>query len=230
MRQTSRGAVVAALMLVAAGAAFAQNPPPPPPRQPGGPPQDTSQGPMMQPGMMRPGMMQPGMMDQERAQQLRAQIEERFGQRVKMELSLTDQQMERLRAAMRANQDRHRDLDRREEDLGRGVMEQLRPGVAANQDSLGRLLDAIAANRVARAQSEQQELRELAGFLNSVQRARLLLMRRQLMDRMEAIREGRLRPGMGPGPMRPGPGPMQPAPGPRRPRPNPPGPGSEPIF
>jgi hypothetical protein len=69
-------------------------------------------------------------------------------------------------------------------------MEQLRPGVAANQDSLGRMLDGLAAVRVQRAQSDQQELRDLGQFLNPVQRARLLLMRRQLSDRIEQIRRG----------------------------------------
>jgi hypothetical protein len=82
----------------------------------------------------------------------------------------------------------------REEDLRRAVGEQLKPGVAANADSLGRLLDGIAANHVARAQEEQQELRELAQFLTPVQRARLLIMRQRLVQNVQAIREGRWNP------------------------------------
>ncbi len=150
--------------------------------------------------------------DLDRAAMIRAQIEERWGERIQAELGLSDQQMERLRTATRANQDRQRDFSRREADLLMAVNDQLHPGVAANQDSLGRALDAIAALRVQRAQSEQQEMRELAQFLNPVQRARLLMMRRQLLDRIEQIRlrgmpgagfgEGRktMPPGM---PMRP---------------------------
>lgn len=180
-----RAAAVVGLML-AAGAVLAQNPPPRPPA--GQPPPDTA---AMPPGPeWQPGMRMQGPPDRERLQQ---EIQERFARRVQIELGLNDQQMDRLRQASRANEDRHRELARREEDLHRGVMGQLQPGVAANQDSLARLLDAIAANHVARAQLEQQEIRELAQFLTPVQRARLLMMRRAFMDQVEEIRE-RFRP------------------------------------
>ena len=158
--------------------------------------------------------MRQGMQDPDRLARVRAQIEERFGQRIQSELELNDQQMERLRTAGRANEDRQRETNRREGDLFRAVVEQLRPGVAANQDSLGRMLDGIAALRVQRAQSEQQELRELAQFLNPLQRAQLLLMRRQLMERINAIRGGDMAPrmgrGMGPGVRSPNRPPEQP--------------------
>ena len=160
----------------------------------------------MQPGMMHPGMMQPGMgmhegmpmMQGPDREQLQQQIQERFARRVQEELGLNEQQMERLRQASRTNEDRHRDLQRREEDMHRAVMAQLQPGVAANQDSLARLLDAIAANHVTRAQLEQQEVRDLGAFLTPVQRARLLMMRRALMDQMERVRGrvGAMQPGM----------------------------------
>jgi hypothetical protein len=141
-------------------------------------------------GQVNRRILRQQMQNPDRAAALRAQIEARWGQRIQMELGLTDQQMERLRTSTRANQDRHRDFNRREADLMRGAMEQLRPGVAANQDSLGRMLDLLAGLRVQRAQSDQQELRDLGQFLNPVQRARLLQMRRGLMDRIDQIRRG----------------------------------------
>ncbi len=214
-----RAAAVGVLML-GAGAALAQNPrrptPPPPPADSGA----------MQPGMMMQHdmMMQQGMgmhggmpmMQGQGRERLMQQIQERFGRRVQDELGLNDQQMDRLRQASRTNEDRHRELQRREEDMHRAVVAQLQPGVAANQDSLGRLLDAITANHVARAQLEQQEVRDLAAFLTPVQRARLLMMRRALMDQMERVR-GRMAPmqpgmerqrrGMMPGPNGPPPRP-----------------------
>jgi hypothetical protein len=155
----------------------------------------------------------PGMMGGRR-EQLRAQIEERFAQRVKVELGLSDQQMDRLRATVRADRDRRLHIQDHERDLRRAVAEQMRPGVAANQDSLAHLLDALAANHVARDQLEQQEQRELAQFLTPVQRTRLLYMRQMLMQRIQTIREGRWRaqggrPGIQglPPADRPGPGP-----------------------
>ena len=190
MRIYVRLAVVGALVAGFAAGAVAQVPP---------------QG--QQPAPQAPGVRRApryGAQNPDRLAAIRAQIEERWGQRIQTELGLNDQQMDRLRTAARANEDRHRDFNRREADLMRGVMEQLRPGVGANQDSLGRLLDGLAAVRVQRAQSDQQELRELGQFLNPVQRARLLLMRRQLSDRIEQIRRGAGQ-GVGPGiGMRPG--------------------------
>jgi hypothetical protein len=181
-----------ALGLAVAGTAVAQNP------QPTRPPGQQSDSMMPFPGRMGAR----GAFRMQRSQQLRAQIEQRFGQRVQVELGLTDQQMDRLRAAERNSRDRRQAFNDREQDLRRAVGEQLKPGVAANADSLSRLLDAIAQNHVARAQEEQQELRELAQFLTPVQRARLLIMRQRLMQNVQAIREGRWNPPEG----RPGPG------------------------
>jgi hypothetical protein len=192
---------VAALALVAVGSAAAQNPPG------GQPPAQAPDQAMPFQGANR------GAFRQQRAEQLRMQIEERFAQRVQVELGLTEQQMDRLRTAERANRDRHLALQDHEQDLRRAVGEQLKPGVAANADSLSRLLDAIAANHVARAQEEQQEIRDLAQFLSPVQRARLLIMRQQLQARVQAILQGRRfpQPGMpgmpgGPDGVNPGPG------------------------
>ncbi len=184
-----------AMVLVAfAGVASAQNPPSPAP-QDSGPP-----GPPM---MQGPG---PG------PEQLRMQIEERWDHRVQVELGLNDQTMDRLRTAERANQDRMRDITRHEEDLRRTVMQQLQPGVAADNNTLAGALDQLAALRVQRAQSEQQLLRDLS-FLTPVQRARYFIMAQRFQQMLEQFRRGAMRPGMGPG-GQPG---MQPGMQPRRP-------------
>jgi len=171
------------LAAVSAGAVRAQNPP----AAAGSAGQDSGMMPMRRQGAGRP------MLDQGRRQRLMQMIQERFAQRVKLELGLTDQQMERLRTVLRENRDRRLQVQERERDLQRAVNEQMRPGIAADQDSLSRLLDAIAANHVARDQLDQQEQRELAQFLTPVQRARLLYMRQMLLQRIESIREGRFR-------------------------------------
>jgi hypothetical protein len=164
----------------------AQNPPQP------APPPDSGDASLDVPGQ-GPGMMGG------RREQLRMQIEQRFAQRVKVELGLSDQQLDRLRVAVRADRDRRLHIQDRERDLLRAMGEQMRPGVAANQDSLARLQDALAQNHVARAQLEQQEQRELSQFLTPVQRTRLLYMRQMLMRRIQTIREGRWRPQGRPG-------------------------------
>lgn len=187
-----------AMVLGFAGALAAQNPPA-----------------GEQPQQALPLRPAPRQLGQDRAQLLRQQVEERFGRMVQMELQLDSRQMDRLRQTMRANQDRRRDLIRREADVRRAIGEQLQPGVAANQDSLNRLLSAVAQLRTQRAQADEQFLRELA-FLTPVQRARLMMMTQRFEEQMRQVRE-RMRPEeegppMGPG-MAPGVGPgRQPVP------------------
>jgi hypothetical protein len=170
------------LAVVTAGAAQGQNPRPAPGAGGG---QDSGTMPMRWQGPGRPGM------NPQRREQLLAQIQERFAERVQTRLGLTSQQMDRLRTEMRTNRDAHQRLQGQEQDLRRAIGDQLRPGIAANQDSLSHLLDALAANHVARAQLEQQELKDLS-FLTPVQKAQLLLMRQMLLQRVETIREGRM--------------------------------------
>jgi Spy/CpxP family protein refolding chaperone len=189
-------AVMAAAVLAAALAptAMAQNPPS---GQPGRPmPADTPPASAWSPGMMPGPDGRRG--DPERMRELRQRIEERWGQMVQQELQLNDQQMDRVRTATRAHMDRRRDLMRRRMDLERAIGQQMQPGVAANNDSLGRMLDAMGRLRVEDAQSDEQLNRDLS-FLTPVQRARFFMMQRRFEDRMREIRERR-----GMGQMRPG--------------------------
>ncbi len=181
MHIISRPAMLVVVALATTGVAVAQNP------SPGAQPPANAARPYPGAGFFSP-------MQQQRRAQLRMQIEQRFAARVQSQLGLSDDQMSRLRQAEQASRDRRQTLNQREQALRQAVGEQLQPGVAADPDSLSRLLDGIAANHVARAQEEQQELRDLSQFLTPVQSARLLMMRQQLMQRVQAIREGRFRP------------------------------------
>jgi hypothetical protein len=78
---------------------------------------------------------------------------------------------------------------------------QLRPGIAANADSVGKLVDAISAARVSYARLIQDEMRELATVLDPVQRGQLFLMRDRLLQRVQEMREAARARG---GPDRPG--------------------------
>src|SRR5687768_16333917 len=83
----------------------------------------------------------------ERALQLRQQVEGRFAERVKQRLQLSDDQMIRLKGTARTYGARRRELTERERGIRAALAEQLRPGVAANQDSVSRLTDALVAFR-----------------------------------------------------------------------------------
>lgn len=127
----------------------------------------------------------------ERTEQLRQQVEGRFAERVRERLQLSDDQMTRLRGTTRTYGARRRELAERERGIRGALAEQLRPGVAANQDSVSRLTDALVALRSAHAQTLRDENREMAEYLTPVQRSQLFVMRERLTRRAREIREER---------------------------------------
>jgi Spy/CpxP family protein refolding chaperone len=125
-----------------------------------------------------------------RAQELRERIEERFSQRVQEQLGLTDEQTTKLRATSREYGDRRRALEARERDLRVALTGQLRPGVAANQDSVARLTKSLVDLRVDYAKTWRDEMSDLS-YLTPVQRAQLYVMRDRLLQRVQEIRDER---------------------------------------
>jgi hypothetical protein len=86
----------------------------------------------------------------------------------------------------------------------RALEDQMQPGVAANSDSVRKLMDGIQTGRAEMLRIEQDQDREMAGYLTPVQRARYQQMRERFMQRVGELRmerrEGRgMRPGMRPG-------------------------------
>ena len=140
-----------------------------------------------------------------RAERLRQQIEQRFGERLREELGLTDDQAAKLRVSLATVAARRREMEVEERKLRQALAFQLRPGVAANSDSVAKLVDALTNHRVAFAQTFRDEMRELSTILNPVQRGQYLLLRDRLMQRAQELQQNRLNPG-----------PLQPV---RRPRP-----------
>lgn len=141
--------------------------------------------------------------DPARAEQLRLRIEQRFGQRLKEELGLTDEQGSRLRVALAGIAARRRGMEQEERRMRQALAYQLRPGIAANSDSVAKLVDALTNHRVEYAQTFKDEMRDLSAILNPVQRGQYLMLRDRLMQRAEELRQGRLQPGGRPQPLRP---------------------------
>ena len=127
----------------------------------------------------------------QRAEQLRQQVEGRFAERVKERLQLSDDQMTRLRGTTRTYGARRRELADRERGIRAALAEQLRPGVAANQDSVSRLTDELVAIRDSHAHALRDENREMSEYLTPVQRSQLFVMRERLVRRAREIREER---------------------------------------
>ena len=124
------------------------------------------------------------------AQVLRQRIEERFAQRVQEQLGLSDEQATKLRSTSQEYGDRRRKMEARERDLRVALTGQLRPGVAANQDSVARLTKALVDLRVDYANTWRDEMNALS-YLTPVQRAQLYVMRDRLLQRVQEIRDER---------------------------------------
>ena len=126
-----------------------------------------------------------------RLEELRRRVRERVAQRIQQDLQLSPDQMQRLRATVGAYAGRRRDLEARQRELRQALGGQLRPGIAAKPDSVARLTDELLDVRVRYAESFRDEQREVARYLDPVQRAKLMLLRDRLTNRAQEFRRRR---------------------------------------
>jgi len=149
-----------------------------------------------------------GPSDTAEAGRLRAQIEQRFNDRVTQELNLNTDQATKLRATQERFGARRRDVMQQQIARRQALDNQMQPGIAANSDSVRKLMDGIQTGRAEMVKIEQDQDREMSGYLTPVQRARYQQMRERLMQRVGEMRmerrEGRgFGRGQGVGPRRP---------------------------
>ena len=121
------------------------------------------------------------------AEALRQQVMQRFLETYRNQAGLTPDQDRRFREVFRRSLDQRRDLQRREQEMWRALEGQMRPGLAANPDSVTRLLDAVMAQRAALVEQARSEQREYAQFLTPVQRGQLVLMVERFQQQVEGI-------------------------------------------
>jgi Spy/CpxP family protein refolding chaperone len=122
------------------------------------------------------------------APRLRERIERRFAERVKTELNLTEEQAARLKSVATEHGGHRRELRHRERDLRAALDAQIRDGATANPDSVARLTKELLDLRVRYAESWRAEMQQLS-FLTPVQRARLLVMRERLLQKVHEMRD-----------------------------------------
>jgi hypothetical protein len=120
---------------------------------------------------------------------LRRELEQRFAAQMREQLQLTGEQETKVRGIMSGFAERRRALEGEERAMRQALNGQLRPGIAANADSVGKLVDGISAARVSYAKLIQDEMRELATVLDPVQRGQLFLMRDRLLQRVQEMRQ-----------------------------------------
>jgi hypothetical protein len=134
--------------------------------------------------------------DSAQAAQLRARIEDRFNQRVQENLNLSTDQTTKLKATQEKFSAQRQTLMQQQRARREALDNQMQPGVAANGDSVNKLLDGLQQGRAQMVKLEQDQDTEMAKYLTPVQRARYQQMREGIMRRVTEMRMER-RPGMG---------------------------------
>jgi hypothetical protein len=151
-----------------------------------------------------------GVADSTSRERLQREIERRFGQVVRQQLGLTDAQTTKLRETEQQFRPRRQALIRRQLMLRGALQGQMRPGEAADPDSVRKLMDGVQATRAEQLRLEEEQDREMATYLSPVQRARYQMLRERLIRRLQEVRRERMMQrgqreggGRGPGGRRP---------------------------
>ena len=126
--------------------------------------------------------------DPVRADSLRTIIQERFAHQVQQQLGLTQDQADKMRATARNYFAKRRTLEIQERRLKAALAAQMRPGQAADQDSVARLMDALLDLKVQQVQSYRDELKDMT-YLTPVQRAQFFIMRERLLEAIQNAQE-----------------------------------------
>lgn len=133
-----------------------------------------------------------------RSPALRRELEQRFAAQMREQLQLTSEQDTKVRGIMSGYAERRRALEDEQRDMREALSGQLRPGIAANSDSVTKLVDGISAGRVNYAKLVQDEMRELSTVLSPVQRGQLFLLRDRVLQRVQEMRQNARQQGMPP--------------------------------
>jgi len=133
--------------------------------------------------------------DNPRRERLQRQVVERFMENYRARAGLSDEQFNQFQAVTRAAFARRASLQQRERGIWEALEGQMRPGVAADQDSVVRLLDGLIDLQAAHVEGARQDLRRYAEFLSPVQRAQLVISLRRLQEEIERIIRERLEQG-----------------------------------
>ena len=129
--------------------------------------------------------------DTAEAAQLRQQIEQRFHEIVRQRLALTDDQDAKLRSTQEKYRSQRQPLFQRQFAVNQALDDQMRPGIAANPDSVRRMMDERQQIRGRLLQVDQDEDREMSGYLSPVQRAQFQMLRGRFIQRISELRQQR---------------------------------------
>lgn len=127
-------------------------------------------------------------------ERLRQQVVQRFMQNYRSQAGLTDEQFRQLEAVVRRQWESRRALQEQERELVTALEGQLRPGVAADRDSVTRLLDHLNGVQRERVDQLLAEREEVQSFLDPVQQAQLVLAFARLERQIQQLMQQRFDP------------------------------------
>jgi protein CpxP len=144
--------------------------------------------------------------------ELEQQVRQRIAQVTKQQLGLTNAQMTKLQESNRKYDEKRRIIVDQERDIRMSLRDEMLRPDSARQEQVGALLDRVIKTQRQRVDIQEQEQKELAGFLTPLQRAKYFALEQQVRQRVNQMRQaqqgrgGRMgRMGMGQG-MPPGQG------------------------
>ena len=123
--------------------------------------------------------------------QLLQQIDQMFLNQVTREMALSPDQVPRFQRVVSTWAQKRAMLEEEERRLRQALAGELRPGVAANPDSVSKFVDAMNDNRVDYANSFRDEMRELTPILSPVQRGQFQVARDRLLQRVKELQQQR---------------------------------------
>lgn len=126
------------------------------------------------------------------------QVVERFIITVSEQAGLDAEQAERFRGDVESSFAGRREREQRERQVWRALESQMRPGVAADADSVARLLDALVALRNEDHDAFVSEMEGFATYLSPVQRAQVAMAFERLRRNVEDMIRRRMQQGPGP--------------------------------
>ncbi len=133
-----------------------------------------------------------------RRQLLQQQVMQQLMDNYRAQSGINDEQFARLREVMTQSLLRRAELQQRERELWMALEGQMRPGVAADADSLAGLMDALLEVQSQVVALHDDDQRRYAEFLSPVQRAQLMLATRRFQNSVNQIMQRRMQQGRPP--------------------------------
>ncbi len=131
--------------------------------------------------------------------QLQQQVVQRLMQNFRAQAGLADQEYEQFREVITRSFTQRTEIQLRERSLWVALDDQMRPGVAADTDSLSKIMDSLIDVQSELVELQRRDQQEYAEFLTPVQRAQLMLTTRRLQNNIQGIMLRRGQPVIPPG-------------------------------